>query len=59
MMQHLPPKLLLLLLGPRQIQPSAYNNVATYPLDKYKPAFRAVCVPEGMIHMDVCPDKGV
>ena len=28
--------LLLLLLGPRHIQPSTYTNVATYPLGKYK-----------------------
>ena len=38
------------------VQPSAYNNVATYPLGKYKPAFRAVCKRE-MIHMDVCTGK--
>jgi len=48
-----------LLLGLCHIQPSAYNNVATYPLGKYKPTFRAVCVPEEMIHMDACTGKGV
>ena len=46
-------------LGPHRIQPSAYNNVATYPLDKYKLAFRAVSVPEEMINMDTCTGKGV
>ena len=32
--------LLLLLLGPRHIQPSTYTNVATYPLGKYKQCHR-------------------
>jgi len=39
-------QLLRLLLGLHHIQPSAYNNVAAYPLGKYKPIYRAVCVPE-------------
>ena len=35
-----PVLLLLLLLGPRHIQPSTYTNVATYPLGKYKQCHR-------------------
>jgi len=48
----------VIILGLRHIQPSAYNNVAIYPLGKYKPTFRAMCVLVGMIQ-DACPDKEV
>ena len=55
--------LLLLLLGPRHIQPSTYTNVATYPLGKYKQCIgstqSSVHVPVEMIHMHTYTDKGV
>ena len=43
--------LILFIVGLELIQPSVYSNIVTYSLGKYKPTFRAVCVPEQMIHM--------